>query len=45
MEFPSLKLGPGESSRSHTANEYIEISEIDNAIKTYIKILDGLNIG
>ena len=41
MSFPSLKLGPGESSRSHSADEYIRISEIGNAIETYIRLLDG----
>ena len=40
MTFPSLKLGPGESARSHTANEFIKISEIEDAIETYIKLLD-----
>ena len=44
MPFPSLKLGPGESSRSHSADEYICISEIDDAIKTYIQLLDGLEL-
>lgn len=39
MRFPSLKLGPGESARSHTADEYIKISEIDNAISLYVKLL------
>ena len=42
MRFPSLKLGPGESSRSHTADEYIKISEIDNAISLYIKLLQSV---
>lgn len=42
MRFPSLKLGPGESSRSHTADEFIKISEIDNAIKMYINLFSGL---
>ena len=40
MPFSSLKLGPGESARSHTADEYICISEIEQAIKTYIKLLN-----
>ncbi|MBR4926229.1 MAG: M20 family metallo-hydrolase [Prevotella sp.] len=40
MSFPSLKLGPGESARSHTANEFIKISEIEDAIDTYVKLLD-----
>lgn len=39
MPFPSLKLGPGESSRSHSADEYICVSEIENAIEKYQQIL------
>lgn len=39
MSFPSFKLGPGESSRSHSANEYIRRSEIAAAIDTYLKLL------
>ncbi len=44
MSFPSLKLGPGESFRSHSADEFIRISEIDGAIDTYIRLLDGCEI-
>ena len=44
MPFPSLKLGPGESSRSHSADEYICISEIRNAIEIYVTLLDGLEL-
>ena len=39
MPFPSLKLGPGESCRSHSADEYICISEIAAAIATYAQLL------
>ena len=39
MPFPSLKMGPGDSARSHTADEFIRISEIDDAINTYISLL------
>ncbi len=39
MPFPSLKLGPGNSARSHSADEYIGIGEIDNAIETYVALL------
>ena len=39
MPFPSLKLGPGESSRSHSADEFIRISEIRQAIETYVALL------
>lgn len=42
MPFNTLKIGPGDSARSHTANEYILLSEIRNGIETYIKLLDGL---
>lgn len=42
MPFPSLKMGPGESSRSHTADEYILLSEIEEAIEIYVQLLDGL---
>ncbi|MBQ2209238.1 MAG: M20 family metallo-hydrolase [Prevotella sp.] len=39
MPFHSLKLGPGASERSHTADEFIRISEIQQAIETYIKLI------
>lgn len=41
MPFFSLKLGPGESSRSHTADEFICLSEIENAIQTYVQLLSA----
>jgi len=41
MPFPSLKLGPGESSRSHSADEFIRISEIRQAIELYVRLLSG----
>ena len=44
MRFPSVKIGPGQSSRSHTADEYIRISEIDEAITIYTNLLNGLTI-
>lgn len=39
MHFPSFKLGPGESARSHSADEFIFPAEIRQAIDTYIYIL------
>ena len=42
MPFPSLKLGPGESSRSHSADEYIGVDEIADSITKYLQLLDGL---
>lgn len=40
--FPTLKIGPGESSRSHTADEFIKIEEISAGINTYMNILKSL---
>ena len=39
MPFPALKIGPGESSRSHTADEFVLVSEIKNGIDLYIALL------
>jgi acetylornithine deacetylase len=39
MRFPSFKLGPGESSRSHSADEFICVSEIRKAIEIYLELL------
>lgn len=44
MPWQSLKLGPGDSSRSHTADEYINLSEIREAIHIYITLLTNLSI-
>ena len=44
LPFPTLKMGPGESSRSHTANEFIKISEIREGIELFAKMLDGLKL-
>ena len=41
MPFASFKLGPGESSRSHSADEYIRISEIEHAIATYVELISN----
>ncbi|MDO4511151.1 MAG: M20 family metallo-hydrolase [Bacteroidales bacterium] len=44
MPFPSLKMGPGDSARSHTADEYILLTEIRQAIDEYIVVLNGLTL-
>jgi acetylornithine deacetylase len=44
MPFASVKIGPGESARSHSADEYIRLSEIREAIDTYVMLLDGLEL-
>lgn len=43
-DIPSLKIGPGESSRSHAADEYIRLPEIYEAIETYIKLIRSLRV-
>ena len=40
MPFPCLKIGPGDSARSHTADEYIFVNEIKEGIEFYIKLLN-----
>lgn len=42
MPFPALKMGPGDSARSHTADEYIYTDEIKNGIELYIQLLEKL---
>ncbi len=42
MPFPALKMGPGDSARSHTADEYIYLEEIKEGIELYIKLLNQL---
>ncbi|MDW7693127.1 M20 family metallo-hydrolase [Flammeovirgaceae bacterium SG7u.111] len=45
MPFTTIKMGPGDSARSHTAEEYILLSEIKSGIDWYVKLLDGLELG
>ena len=40
----SIKIGPGNSARSHSADEYIGLDEIRHGIEMYVKLLDGLVI-
>lgn len=41
----SMKLGPGDSTRSHSANEYIYVHEIEEGIDLYIQLLKGFLMG
>ena len=41
MPFMSFKLGPGQSSRSHSADEYIRLDEMEQALDTYLSLLAG----
>ncbi|HKK11227.1 MAG TPA: M20 family metallo-hydrolase [Flavobacteriaceae bacterium] len=40
LSCPSLKLGPGDSTRSHSADEFIYLNEIEEGIKIYIELLN-----
>ena len=42
MPFPALKMGPGDSARSHTADEFIYLNEIEEGINTYVSLLNQL---
>lgn len=42
IPYPSVKIGPGDSARSHTADEYILISEIEEGFRIYVDLLTGL---
>lgn len=44
MPFPALKMGPGDSARSHTADEFIFIDEIRSGIQLYIQLLESVII-
>lgn len=44
LDIPSFKLGPGDSARSHTADEYITMEELEQAVPLYLKLLDGLHL-
>lgn len=44
IPFPSVKMGPGDSARSHTADEFIGKSEIENGIQQYIEMLEELKL-
>lgn len=39
MPFPTLKMGPGDSKRSHSADEFIYLQELEQGIETYIELL------
>jgi len=42
LDMPSVKIGPGESSRSHSADEYILLSELSDGITIYVDLLESL---
>jgi acetylornithine deacetylase len=44
IPYPSIKIGPGDSARSHTADEYILISEMEEGFRIYVDLLTGLQL-
>ena len=42
MPFPTLKMGPGDSARSHTADEFIYLREIEEGINCYIQLIEKI---
>ncbi|MGM0581431.1 MAG: M20 family metallo-hydrolase [Bacteroidota bacterium] len=40
IPYDSVKIGPGDSARSHTADEFIELKEIEEGIEIYIQIIE-----
>lgn len=43
LDIQSIKVGPGDSARSHTADEFVYVDEIKEGIELYIKMLEKLN--
>ncbi len=43
LEIPAIKLGPGDSARSHKADEYITTDEIERGIELYTRYIDEIN--
>ncbi|MEO0469120.1 MAG: M20 family metallo-hydrolase [Bacteroidota bacterium] len=44
MPFATLKMGPGDSARSHTANEFIHLHELEEGLNIYIQLLEDLQL-
>ena len=42
MSFSALKCGPGDSARSHTADEFIYLKEIEEGINFYVELLNKI---
>lgn len=44
LNIPTIKIGPGDSARSHTPDEFIQREEIERGIQLYIELLEGLSL-
>jgi acetylornithine deacetylase len=43
LKIPSIKMGPGKSERSHTADEFIFVDELNQGLKTYIQLIQNIS--
>lgn len=44
IQVPSIKMGPGDSARSHSADEFIYLREIEEGIESYVRLIEGLTL-
>ncbi len=44
LRIPTLKIGPGDSARSHTADEFVFLREIEEGIETYSRLITGIRL-
>jgi acetylornithine deacetylase len=44
LDIPAIKMGPGDSKRSHSADEFITLKELYDAIEIYIKYIKELTL-
>jgi acetylornithine deacetylase len=42
MKFPTVKMGPGDSLRSHSADEYVYLDEVREGMEIYKQVLDNI---
>jgi acetylornithine deacetylase len=44
LPYSSIKMGPGDSARSHTADEFVHLQELEEGFRIYIELLSGLKL-
>jgi len=44
LRIPTLKIGPGDSARSHTADEFVYLKEIEEGIEKYVELITGIDL-
>jgi acetylornithine deacetylase len=43
IPYPSMKIGPGDSARSHSADEFVYVDEIKKGVEIYVKLIEDLS--